>query len=53
MRPILWIAALLILLGIVGFVRGGFSYTKDTDKAKLGPIEVHVKDKEHVRISPL
>ena len=29
---------------------GGFSYTKETHEAKLGPIELTVKDKETVNI---
>ncbi len=29
---------------------GGFSYTKDTHEAKVGPIELSVKDKERVNI---
>lgn len=40
----------LIVLGIVGFLVGRFTYTKDTDKVELGPIGVEVKDKETVRI---
>jgi multidrug transporter EmrE-like cation transporter len=38
----------LILLGLVGFFTGGFSFTKDTSKAKIGPIELVVKEKETV-----
>lgn len=53
MRPLLWVAILLMVLGVVGLVRGGFSYTKDSSKAKLGPVEIHVKDKERVRLSPV
>jgi hypothetical protein len=45
------IAALaLIVAGILGLVYGGFSYTKETHEAKLGPIELTVKDKETVNI---
>lgn len=29
---------------------GSFGYTKDTHEAKLGPIELSVKDKETVNI---
>jgi len=43
---------LLIVLGIVGLVVGGVSYTKDKDTADLGPIDITVKEKEHVRIPP-
>lgn len=40
----------LIVLGLVGFFTGGFSFTKDTKQAQLGPIELSVKEKESVNI---
>ena len=43
-------AAVLIAAGVLGLVYGSFSYTKDTHEAKLGPIELSVKDKETVNI---
>ena len=44
------IAIALIVAGILGLVYGGFSYTKDTTAVKLGPIELSVKEKQHVNI---
>lgn len=44
------VAVVLIVLGVLGLVYGGFSYTKETHEAKLGPIEMSVKDKERVNI---
>jgi hypothetical protein len=44
------IAVALIVLGIVGLMYGKFSYTKDTHTAKLGPIDLSVKEKETVNI---
>ncbi len=44
------IGAVLLALGILAVAYGGFSYTKDTDNIKLGPIEIEVKDKEHVNV---
>jgi drug/metabolite transporter (DMT)-like permease len=38
----------LIVLGLAGFFTGGFSFTKDTSKAKIGPVELVVKEKETV-----
>ena len=38
----------LIVLGLAGFLTGGFSFTKDTTTAKLGPLELSVKEKETV-----
>jgi hypothetical protein len=40
----------LIVAGVLALVYGGFSYTKDTHEAKLGPIELAVKDKQTVNI---
>ncbi len=40
----------LILLGALALVYGGFSYTKETHEAKLGPIQLSIKDKETVNI---
>ncbi|MBV7544409.1 hypothetical protein [Acidovorax sp. sic0104] len=41
---------LLLVLGLAGFLTGGFSFTKDTTQAKLGPLELTVKEKESVQI---
>ncbi|MDP1568144.1 MAG: hypothetical protein Q8M91_05150 [Polaromonas sp.] len=38
----------LIVLGLAGFFTGGFSFTKDTSTAKLGPLELVVSEKETV-----
>jgi hypothetical protein len=43
-------ALVLIVTGVLGLVYGGFSYTKETHEAKLGPIELTVKDKETVNV---
>jgi len=40
----------LIVGGILGLVYGGFTYTKETHDAKIGPLELSVKDKETVNI---
>ena len=45
------IAALaLIVAGVLGLAYGSFSYTKETHEAKLGPIELSVKEKQTVNI---
>jgi TRAP-type C4-dicarboxylate transport system permease small subunit len=44
------VAILLIAAGILGLVYGGFTYTKTTHDAKIGPLELSVKDKETVNI---
>ena len=40
----------LIVAGVLALVYGGFSYTKETHEAKVGPIELSVKDKQTVNI---
>ena len=44
------VGVLLLVLGLTGFLTGGFSFTKDTTQAKLGPLELTVKEKESVNI---
>ena len=41
---------MLIAGGVLGLVYGGFSYTKETHEAKLGPIELSVKDRQTINI---
>ena len=41
---------ILIVIGLAGFFTGGFSFTKDTTTAKIGPIELKVQEKESVNI---
>lgn len=50
MKPIKIAAIVLIVAGALGLAYGQFSYTKDTHKAKVGPIELSVKDKETVNV---
>ncbi len=50
MNAVKMAAILLIAGGVLGLVNGGFSYTKDTHEAKLGPIELSVKDKRTISI---
>ncbi|MDO9465808.1 MAG: hypothetical protein Q7J36_00750 [Thiobacillus sp.] len=40
----------LIVAGALGLIYGGFTYTQNTHEAKLGPIELTVKDKKTVNI---
>jgi len=43
-------AVVLIAIGIVALVYGGFTYTKETTGATLGPIELKVNEKKTVNI---
>ncbi|MHB0887863.1 hypothetical protein [Acidithiobacillus sp.] len=43
-------AIALIVAGVLGLAYGSFSYTKETHEAKLGPIQLSVKEKQTVNI---
>jgi len=43
-------AIVLIVLGVLGLAYGSFTYTKETHNAKIGPIELSVKDKETINV---
>ena len=44
------VAIVLVVIGIAGLAYGGFTYTKSTHEAKLGPIELSVKEKKTVNV---
>ena len=50
MKPLSILGVVLIVLGLVALFAGGFSYTKDKGTADLGPVDITVKDEEHVRV---
>jgi LPXTG-motif cell wall-anchored protein len=50
MNTVKIVAIVLIVAGTLGLIYGGFSYTKETHDAKLGPLELTVKEKERVNI---
>jgi hypothetical protein len=41
---------ILLVLGLAGLLTGGFSFTKNTTKAELGPIKLQVQEKESVNV---
>lgn len=43
-------AIALVVAGILALAYGSFSYTKETHQAKLGPIELSVKEKQTVNV---
>lgn len=44
------IAIALLLLGVLGLAYGSFSYTKETHKAALGPIELSLKETQTINV---
>jgi hypothetical protein len=47
------VGIILIGLGIIGFVTGGFSFTKREKVLDVGPIEATAEREENVAISPI
>lgn len=43
----------LIVLGVIGLIWGGITYTKRRDTVSVGPISASVQEKETFPISPL
>ncbi len=44
------IAIILLVVGALASIYGGFSYTKDTTAAKIGPIELNVRETKTVNV---
>jgi hypothetical protein len=44
------IAIVLIVIGVIGLMYGGFSFTTQTHKANLGPIDLSTIDRHTVYI---
>ena len=53
MKPGTIVGIILIILGVVGFALGGFSFTRKEKVLDVGPIEATAESKESVPISPL
>ena len=50
MNAIKLVAMFLIAAGALGLLYGGFSYTKETSSANIGPLTLQVKETERVNI---
>jgi hypothetical protein len=48
MNAIRIVGLVLIVAGIAALGMGGFSFTKETHQAKIGPIELSLKEKQEV-----
>jgi len=47
------VGILLIAAGVLGLLYGGFTYTRDSHTAKLGPLAITVQEKETVIVPVL
>jgi multidrug transporter EmrE-like cation transporter len=50
MTPVKIFGIVLIVAGALGLAYGGFSFTKETHKAEIGPLSLSVKEKENVNV---
>jgi multidrug transporter EmrE-like cation transporter len=50
MSPVKIVGIVLIIAGAVALAYGGFSYTKETHKAEIGPLHLTVQEKDQVNI---
>ena len=50
MAPLKIVAIILIVAGVAGLAYGGFSYTKETHKAEVGPLKFSVQERERVNV---
>jgi hypothetical protein len=53
MKPSTLIGLLLIVVGIIGFAVGGFSFTHEKQDAKIGPLQIEHKQTSTVPIPPI
>jgi hypothetical protein len=45
-----WAAIVLVVVGVLAAVYGKFSYTKETHTAKVGSIELQIKERKTVNV---
>ena len=44
------IGVILLVAGILALVYGGFTYTKETHEANVGPLHMQMDEKKHVNV---
>lgn len=50
MNPIRWFGVVLVVAGVLALTLGSFSFTKQTHEARIGPIELSVKEQKNVNV---
>lgn len=53
MKPATILGLILVIIGVVGFALGGFSFTHKEKVLDVGPIEASADKKESVAIPPV
>ena len=54
MTPVRMLGIVLVVAGVIGLALafGDFSYTKESEKAAIGPLKLTVQQKERVTVPP-
>jgi hypothetical protein len=47
------VGVILIVLGILGFIFGGVSYTREDTVADVGPLEIETQERRTIPITPI
>lgn len=47
------IGVLLIVLGLIGFIWGGISWTRDETVLDAGPLEIEAEQREGIPLTPI
>lgn len=47
------VGVLLVILGVVGFAMGGFSFTHEKKDVDVGPVQISHESTKHVPIPPI
>jgi len=50
MTPLRIVGIVLVVAGALALAYGGFSYTRETHQAKVGPLELSLKEKQQVDV---
>jgi hypothetical protein len=53
MNTLTLIGMILIVLGAVGLIYGGITYTSKKDVVDIGALKIQVDQKEHIPLSPI
>ena len=53
MKPAIAVGILLVVVGVIGFAVGGFTFTREKKDVDLGPVQISHQKKETVPISPI
>lgn len=53
MKPATIIGGLLIILGIIGFATGGFSFTRQKKDVDVGPVQISHESRQTIPFSPV